>query len=39
MEWMLLPLKRYADFYGRSRRNEYWMFALMQLLMLFVFGS
>jgi uncharacterized membrane protein YhaH (DUF805 family) len=28
MEWMLLPLKRYADFSGRSRRMEYWMFAL-----------
>ena len=28
MEWMLLPLKRYADFQGRSQRKEYWMFAL-----------
>jgi uncharacterized membrane protein YhaH (DUF805 family) len=28
MEWMLLPLKRYADFSGRSRRMEYWMFTL-----------
>jgi uncharacterized membrane protein YhaH (DUF805 family) len=28
MEWMLLPLRRYADFSGRSRRKEYWMFAL-----------
>lgn len=28
MEWALLPLKRYADFSGRSRRKEYWMFAL-----------
>lgn len=28
MEWMLLPLKRYADFSGRSRRKEYWMFVL-----------
>ncbi|MFA1261302.1 DUF805 domain-containing protein [Xanthomonas axonopodis pv. fascicularis] len=39
MEWMLLPLKRYADFNGRSRRKEYWMFALMQFLVLFVFGG
>ena len=23
MEWMTLPLKRYADFSGRSRRLEY----------------
>ncbi len=28
MEWMILPLKRYADFSGRSRRKEYWMFTL-----------
>ncbi|HEV2748516.1 MAG TPA: DUF805 domain-containing protein [Allosphingosinicella sp.] len=28
MQWMLMPLKRYADFSGRSRRKEYWMFAL-----------
>ena len=28
MEYMLLPLKRYADFSGRSRRKEYWMFIL-----------
>lgn len=28
MDWMLLPLKRYADFAGRSRRKEYWMFVL-----------
>jgi uncharacterized membrane protein YhaH (DUF805 family) len=28
MEWMLMPLKRYAEFSGRSRRKEYWMFFL-----------
>lgn len=28
MEWMLLPLKRYAQFNGRSRRKEYWMWIL-----------
>ncbi|AVQ06364.1 TPA: DUF805 domain-containing protein [Xanthomonas vasicola pv. zeae] len=39
MEWMLLPLKRYADFNGRSRRKEYWMFALMQTLVLIVLGG
>ena len=32
MEWMFLPLKRYADFSGRSRRMEYWMFALLNLI-------
>ena len=29
MEWMLMPYRRYADFSGRSRRKEYWMFALL----------
>lgn len=28
MEWMILPLRRYVDFRGRSRRQEYWMFVL-----------
>jgi uncharacterized membrane protein YhaH (DUF805 family) len=28
MDWMLMPYKRYADFSGRSRRKEYWMFVL-----------
>ncbi len=32
MEWMLMPLRRYADFSGRSRRKEYWMFTLFILL-------
>jgi uncharacterized membrane protein YhaH (DUF805 family) len=28
MEWMLMPLRRYAEFSGRSQRKEYWMYAL-----------
>ena len=28
LEWATLPLKRYADFSGRSRRKEYWLFVL-----------
>lgn len=28
LDWMLMPLRRYADFSGRSRRKEYWMFTL-----------
>lgn len=28
MDWMLMPLKRYADFSGRSRRKEYWLYIL-----------
>ncbi|MCC5083750.1 DUF805 domain-containing protein [Xanthomonas campestris] len=39
MEWMLLPLKRYADFNGRSRRKEYWMFMLLQAIILLVLGG
>ncbi|MFM6854745.1 MAG: DUF805 domain-containing protein [Sphingopyxis sp.] len=35
MEWMLLPLKRYADFSGRSRRKEFWMFYLLMMMVLF----
>jgi uncharacterized membrane protein YhaH (DUF805 family) len=36
MEWMLLPLKRYAQFSGRSRRKEYWMYALFIALVAIV---
>jgi uncharacterized membrane protein YhaH (DUF805 family) len=32
MNFMLLPLKRYAEFSGRSRRMEYWMFQLFMFL-------
>ena len=28
MDWMMMPLRRYADFSGRSGRKEYWMFVL-----------
>lgn len=32
MEWMILPLKRYFDFSGRSRRKEYWMYTLFLVI-------
>ena len=32
MEWMLMPLKRYADFSGRSRRMEFWMWQVAKFL-------
>lgn len=32
MEWMLMPLQRYADFNGRSCRKEYWMFVVFNLI-------
>lgn len=34
MDWMLLPLRRYAQFTGRARPKEYWMFVLFLLLVL-----
>jgi len=34
MEWMLMPLKRYADFSGRSRRMEFWMWQLFKFLVV-----
>ncbi|CAM4005100.1 DUF805 domain-containing protein [Novosphingobium lubricantis] len=36
MEWMLMPYRRYADFSGRSRRKEYWMFVLFSVIVTFV---
>lgn len=36
MNWMILPFKRYFDFKGRSRRMEFWMFALFNTLVWIV---
>lgn len=33
LEYAFLPLKRYADFSGRSRRKEYWAFFLLTLVL------
>ena len=38
MEWMILPLKRYFDFQGRSRRLEFWMFSLLNVIVFSVLG-
>jgi uncharacterized membrane protein YhaH (DUF805 family) len=38
MEWYLAVLKKYAEFNGRARRKEYWMFCLINLIIYFVFG-
>lgn len=37
MEYMFMPLKRYAEISGRSRRMEFWMFAVLQFLIGMVF--
>ena len=36
MNWYLKVLKQYADFSGRARRKEYWMFALFNFIFLIV---
>ena len=36
MNWYLKVLKQYADFKGRARRTEYWMFALFNFLIWIV---
>ncbi|WP_298506064.1 DUF805 domain-containing protein [uncultured Maribacter sp.] len=35
MEWYLMAFKKYADFSGRSRRKEYWMFVLFNIIIIF----
>ncbi|MEM7483713.1 MAG: DUF805 domain-containing protein [Bacteroidota bacterium] len=32
MKWYLKALKQYADFKGRARRKEYWMFTLFNII-------
>lgn len=32
MNWYLAALKKYADFSGRARRKEYWMFVLFYVI-------
>lgn len=34
MDWYLLVWRKYAEFEGRSRRTEYWMFILFNTLIL-----
>ena len=38
MNWYIDVLKKYAVFTGRARRTEYWMFALVSLIIGFVLG-
>jgi uncharacterized membrane protein YhaH (DUF805 family) len=32
IDYMTAPLRRYADFSGRSRRMEYWMFVIFNII-------
>ena len=36
MEWYLKVMKQYADFNGRARRKEYWMFLLFNIIFALV---
>jgi uncharacterized membrane protein YhaH (DUF805 family) len=36
MSWYLHAMRNYADFSGRARRKEYWMFRLAHLMILFL---
>ena len=38
MDWYLKCLKQYADFKGRARRKEYWMFVLFNFIFSFILG-
>lgn len=39
MNWMLMPYRRYFEFTGRSRRREFWMFLLFNLLVFAVLNA
>ncbi len=36
MEWYLKAFRQYADFKGRARRKEYWMFTLFNMIFIMV---
>lgn len=38
MEWATLALKKFMEFRGRSRRKEYWFFALLMIATYIVAG-
>ncbi len=38
MDWYIGVLKKYAVFNGRARRKEFWMFALINLIISLVLG-
>jgi uncharacterized membrane protein YhaH (DUF805 family) len=39
MEWYLMVWKKYAEFDGRSRRKEYWMFILFNLIAIMLLSG
>jgi uncharacterized membrane protein YhaH (DUF805 family) len=39
MDWYLKVLRNYIGFGGRARRKEYWMFVLVNFILILVLGS
>ena len=39
MDWFLMPFRRAFDYSGRSRRREYWLFALFALVVVLLEGQ
>lgn len=39
MNWYLKVIKQYADFNGRARRTEYWIFVLMNFIITLILTS
>jgi uncharacterized membrane protein YhaH (DUF805 family) len=39
MEWYVKVMKQYADFNGRARRKEYWMFVLFNIIASVILGA
>lgn len=35
-EWMVQPLRRYAQFGGRARRSEYWWFSILAVMLTII---
>jgi uncharacterized membrane protein YhaH (DUF805 family) len=38
VSWAMLPIRKYADFTGRSSRKEYWLFKLVFVAMFLAFA-
>jgi uncharacterized membrane protein YhaH (DUF805 family) len=38
MEWYVEVLRKYAQFDGRARRKEYWMYTLISILIYFAYA-
>ena len=39
MNWYLTVLKKYATFSGRARRQEFWMFALINFIIMVILSA